>query len=169
MVPGAEPDSLPALCSSLAGPSGQGIQLALSLASGAWAAETQCSVVGLTFYFIFFSFVFNRKMFPAPPTLSWAGFGNHFQMGNNFRGEEQLKLWAILPPAPRPRPWNCPEVGRAGLRPGERPGRAVETGCRARLSRGQATWAPASGVGYSWGLPSRARHSSHVPIPRHYP
>lgn len=99
-------------------------------------------------YFFFISFVFNRKMFPAPPTLSWAGFGNHFQMGNNFRGEEQLKLWAILPPAPRPRPWHCPEVGWAGLRPGEEPGWAVETGCRAWLSRGQAMWAPANGVGY---------------------
>lgn len=167
---GAEPDSLLALCSSLAGPSRQGIQLALSLASRAWAAETQCSVL------FFISFVFNRKMFPAPPTLSWAGFGNHFQMGNNFRGEEQLKLWPILPPAPRPQPWNCPEVGRASLRPGQKPGWAVETGCLAWLSRGQAMWAPANGAGYYLGaallcqaLLSHPHSSSRFPIEAVHP
>lgn len=76
----------------------------------AWPPEPGLQRLSVQSYF-FISFVFNRKMFPAPPTLSWAGFGNHFQMGNNFRGEEQLKLWPMLPPAPRPQPWNCPEVG----------------------------------------------------------
>lgn len=28
-------------------------------------------------------------MFPVPPTLSWARFRKHFQMGNNFREKEQ--------------------------------------------------------------------------------
>lgn len=88
-------------------------------------------------------FVFNRKMFPAP-TLSWAGFGNLFQMGNNFREEEQLKLPAILLPAPtgtsQPRRWKFPEVG-VGPRWGEEPGWIVETGCLAWPSCGQVTWA----------------------------
>lgn len=109
-------------------------------------------------------------MFPVPPTLSWAGFGNHFQMGNNFKEEEQLKLWAILLPAPtgtsQPRPWNFPEVGRAGLSSGEKPGWAVETGCLAWLSCGQAL-AATNVVGYCLGaahpcqaLPSRPHSSS---------
>ena len=76
--------------------------------------------------------VFNRKMFPAPPTLSWAGFGNHLQMGNNFRGEERLKLRASLLPAPtgtsQPWPWNFPEVGRLGLSCGEKGGWMAEPG-----------------------------------------
>lgn len=71
-------------------------------------------------------------MFPAPPALSWAGFGNHLQMGNNFRGEERLKLRASLPPAPtgtsQPWPWNFPEVGRPGLSRGKKGGWITEAG-----------------------------------------
>lgn len=97
-------------------------------------------------------------MFPAPPTLSWAGFGIHFQMGNNFREEELLKLWAILLPAPtgtsQPRSWNFPEVGKLGLSWGEKPRWIVETGCLAWLSCGQVTWAPE---------PSRLLHSGAAP------
>lgn len=51
-----------------------------------------------------------------------------------------------------------PRGGRAGLCPGEKPGWAVETGCLAWLSRGQAMWAPANGAGYYLGaaLPCQA-------------
>lgn len=93
---GAEPQrSLLPSAPPWQGPSRQGIQLVLILASRAWAAGTAFS--GWSYFFIA---VFNRKMFPAPPTLSWAGFGNDFQMGNNCQEEEQLKLRAILLPAP---------------------------------------------------------------------
>lgn len=157
-MPGAEPNSLLPLCSSLAGPQGR----AYSWRS-AWPPEPGLQRLSVQWLALFFPpFVFNRKMFPAPPTLSWAGLGNHFQMGNNFRGEEQLKLQAILRQLPgRGRP--------ARVREGSQGGQAVETGCGVWLSCGQATWAPANRVGCYLGAVARARHSSHVPIPRHSP
>lgn len=147
--------------------SGQSIQLALSLASGAWAAETQPLMVGLVFLFLIEKCSLHHQLFPGQglETISrW----------EIILGKRNRKLEAILPPAPTemslPQPWNFPEVGRAGLNAGEKPGWTVETACLACLSCGQATWASLNGLGCcSWGLPTRARDSFYILIPRIYP
>lgn len=80
---------------SLAGPVGQVIQPVLRQTfPGSELQRPSVQLVGLIFLFLI------EKMFPVPLSLLWEGFGNHFQMRNDFKGEEQPKLWAILPPAP---------------------------------------------------------------------
>lgn len=106
--------------------------------------------------------VFNRKNVPCT-TKSFVGFGNHFQMRNDFKGEEQPKLRAILPPAP-------PGIGQRGGGAGRTVGGALETGCLPRPSCGQPCGHPRWSrrrLCLGAALPSQAL--PHILIPCQYP